>query len=108
MIVNLPKYEALSKLEKEKLRAALFSYYAHLVLLENTKNLELVRHYGPFFSRLGSSRTFLKTISDVISPQKVKQMDLLIAHLKISRDNSVGRSRELERLWQTSESIESC
>jgi len=93
MIVNLPKYEALSKLEKEKLRAALFSYYAHLVLLENTKNLELVRHYGPFFSRLGSSRTFLKTISDVISPQKVKQMDLLIAHLKIFRGEEPHASK---------------
>ena len=85
MIDNQPNYEALPKLEKEKIRAAAFSYYAHLLLLENTKHSELMEHYGPFFSHFGSSGTLLKTFSAVIGPQKVKQMDLVIAHLRKAR-----------------------
>jgi len=82
MIDNQPIYEALPKLEKEKFRAAAFSYYAHLLLLENTKHSELVEHYGPFFTHFGSSGTLLKTFSAVIGPEKVKQMDLVITQLR--------------------------
>ena len=85
MIDNQPTYEVLPKLEKEKMRAAAFSYYAHLLLLENTKHPELMEQYGPFFSHLGSSGTLLKTFSAVIGAEKVKQMDLVIAHLRKAR-----------------------
>ena len=85
MIDNMPKYETLPKLRKEIFHAAAFSYYAHLLLLENTKNSVLMEHYGPFFSHFGSSGTLLKTFSAVIGPQKVKQMDLVIAHLRKAR-----------------------
>ena len=85
MIDKQPKYETLPKLEKEIFSAAAFSYYAHLLLLENTKNSELMEHYGPFFSHFGSSGTLLKTFSAVIGPQKAKQMDLVIAHLRKAR-----------------------
>jgi hypothetical protein len=84
------KYELLSKLEKEKFRAAAFSYYAHLLLLENTKNSELKDRYGPFFSPLGLSETILDTFGSVISPHKVKEMDLVIERLRKTRSTCVG------------------
>lgn len=93
IIDNLPRYEALSRLEQEKLRSAVFSYYAHLILLENTKSLELIKHYGPFFSHLGPSGTFLKAISGAVSPHKVKEMDLLISHLKFHRGEEPEASK---------------
>ena len=78
MIRDQSKYEFLSKLDKEKVRAAAFSYYAHSLLLENTKNSELKHHYGPFFSPLGGSSKILEIFGSVISPQKVKEINLVI------------------------------
>ena len=85
MIDNQPMYETLPKLEKEKFRAAAFSYYAHLLLLENTKNSELMEHYGPVLFTLWFIRNTIQDLFRCHRPQKVKQMDLVIAHLRKAR-----------------------
>lgn len=75
-------YELLSKLEKEKLRAAAFSYYTHLLLLEHTNRSELIDRYGPFFSPFGTSENILKTFETVISPHKVNELNSVIGLLR--------------------------
>ena len=93
IINNLPQYKNLPRLEQEKLGAALFAYYAHLLLLEDTKSVELKEHYLQFFLPFGSSGTLLKTISNVVSPYKVKDLDLVIARLKIFRGEEPHASK---------------
>ena len=51
---KIETYELLSQLERERLHAAAFSYYAHIRLLENTNSVELKDRYGPFYVPLGT------------------------------------------------------
>lgn len=90
IIRNQNKYELLSKLGQERFRAAAFSYYAHLLMLENTNNSELKDRYLPFFSPFGGSGTILNTFRSVISPEKVKEMDLVIRELRKARPTGIG------------------
>jgi hypothetical protein len=92
MIRNQNKYEHLSKLEKERFRAAAFSYYAHLLMLESTNSSELREHYLPFFAPLGGSEEILNTFGSAISPEKVKDMDLVIRALRKTRRRGGGGS----------------
>ena len=90
MIDNKNKYEMLPKLEKEKFRAAVFSYYAHSLLLENTNITELKERYCPFFSYFGGAKNIFKTFGAFMSPQKIKEMDLVIGRLRTARRMAAG------------------
>lgn len=81
MMLRYENYERNSKLEKEQLRAAAFSYYTHMLLLENTHHRELIDGYGPFFTPFGSSQNVLRTFAAIISPQKVEELNSVIARL---------------------------
>ncbi len=90
MIRNQNRYEQLPKLQKERFRAAAFSYYAHSLMLENTSSSELRERYLPFFAPLGGSKEILSTFGSAISPEKVKDMDLVIRALRARRRGGGG------------------
>jgi hypothetical protein len=85
MVESLRNYQDLPQLEKEKLHAAAFCHYAHLILLENLAIDELTQRYLPFFAVYESSRELLETFKTVISPPKVAQMDLVIREARRRR-----------------------
>jgi hypothetical protein len=85
MTSQLAHYDGLPQLEKQKFNAAVFAYYAHLLLLENSGFYELKERYMPFFVPFGTSQEFLNTFRSRVSAGRVKEMDLTIQRLRRAR-----------------------
>ena len=94
MPAKMNRYESLSQLEKERLHAAAFSYYAHMRLLEDSDSIELKNRYGPFFLPLGDAASVLKTFAPVISRTRVEDMELVVRALQKMRAQD-GEERRL-------------
>jgi hypothetical protein len=90
---KIETYELLSQLERERLHAAAFSYYAHIRLLENTNSVELKDRYGPFYVPLGDSASVLKNFGSVISRARVEEMELVLRVLQKIRAEDAKETR---------------
>ena len=82
MIENLRSYETLRQLDQEILAAAAFSYYVHMLLLENTESEELRQTYMPFFSACGASRNLLQTFGSIMYPRRIEEMDAVVREMR--------------------------
>jgi hypothetical protein len=82
MIESLRSYETLRQLDREILAAAAFSYYVHMLLLENTDSEELRQAYMPFFSACGTSRNLLQTFGSIMHPRRVEEMDGVVREMR--------------------------
>jgi hypothetical protein len=82
MIESLRSYETLGQLDQEILAAAAFSYYVHMLLLENTESEELRQAYMPFFSACGTSRNLLQTFGSIMHPRRVEEMDGVVREMR--------------------------
>jgi hypothetical protein len=75
---NLAVYQQLPQLELEKLRAAAFSYYSHLRLLETSVSEELRERYLPFFAPCGTSQDLLETYRSILNMKRVSQVNTAV------------------------------
>lgn len=78
MMKSLASYGDLSRLEREKLRAAAFCHYAHLRLLEASESDVLRRHYLPFFSTYEGSRGVRQGFRSLINPDNIRKLDVVV------------------------------
>ncbi|MEM7166399.1 MAG: hypothetical protein AAF581_13105 [Planctomycetota bacterium] len=88
MPARLAAYSELSQLDQEKLRAAAFCHYAHLVILEHSDDDELRQRYLPFFGNYEDSSGVLQQFGSVISGPSREKMEVLVQHLR-----RIGTSR---------------
>jgi hypothetical protein len=78
MVETLRNLDNLPRLEREKLHAAVFAYFAHLILLENIDDEELRDQYMPFFSVYESATEVVRRFGRLIDPRRVAEMHAVI------------------------------
>lgn len=91
MAANLSDYDRLPLLEQEKLRAAAFSHYAHLLLLEHSSSDALRARYLPFFSVYEGARDVLRGFGSLIEPARGRQLEFVVEEVRRRKARGIAR-----------------
>ena len=96
MMKSLWSYDRLSQLEREKLHAAAFCHYAHLMLLEASESDVLRQRYLPFFSTYDGSQGVRQRFRSLIKSADVEKMEIVVEAAQRREERQGKRPRRTE------------